>query len=132
MTKVRFKAVLFTGGFLLLSSPFLTGCSLLSDWWRQDEIAEYGETVFRKQNLITSQVMMLSESELSLRDQQKLQQAEAQMQKECHLLNQYASREMDAETIDLLFRKQVKDSIKGCELSIQQIEATLIELGIKE
>lgn len=131
MSKIQCKPVIFIGWLFFLSNG-LTGCSLLADLWQQDEIAEYGETVFRKQNLITSQVMMLSETELSEQNQQKLQQAEARMQKDCKLLNEYATREMDAVSIDLAFRRQVKESIKGCDLSIQRIEATLLELGIKE
>lgn len=123
---------LFCGLVILCSSQFLTGCSLISDAWNQDSIAEYGETVFRKQNLITSQVMMLSDSELSPENSRKLQQAESKMQKDCKLLNEYASREMDKATIDLLFQKQVRDSISSCDASIQSIQSLLAELGIVE
>ncbi len=119
-------------GLFIVSNVLLSGCSLMSDWWQQDEIAQYGENVFRKQNVLTSQVMMLSEADLSEHNQQRLQQAEAQMQAACKLLNEYATREMDAEKIDLLFQKQVKDSIKGCDTSIQKMEATLLELGIED
>lgn len=132
MAVIKFKAVTMTGWLIFSGNLLISGCSLLGDLWQQDEIAEYGETVFRKQNLLTSQVMMLSEAELSEQNQQRLQQAEARMQEDCKLLNQYATREMDAENIDLLFRKQVKDSIKGCDMSIQKMEATLLELGIQE
>ncbi len=122
----------WVGGLVFYSSMLVSGCSLMSDWWQQDEIAQYGENVFRKQNVLTSQVMMLSESDLSEQNQQRLQQAEAQMQAACKLLNEYAAREMDAEKMDLLFQKQVKDSIKGCDMSIQKMEATLLELGIDD
>ncbi len=131
MIKIHCKSLIFIGWIIFFSNG-LTGCSLLADLWQQDEIAVYGETVFRKQNLITSQVMMLSEGELSEQNLQKLQQAEAQMPKDCKLLNEYATREMDAVSIDLAFRRQVKESIKGCDISIQRIEATLLELGITE
>jgi hypothetical protein len=122
----------FFGGILVLTGMSLNGCSLFQDMVEQDNIAQYGEAVFRKQNEITSQIMMLSEAELSKEQYQKLQQAESQMQKNCQLLNEYASREMDKSSIDLVFKKRVRDSIENCDLSIQQIEHTLIELGINE
>lgn len=126
------KRTIFCGLLIFSSTGFLTGCSLFQDMWEQDAISEYGESVFRRQNLVTSQVMMLSESELSAQDSKKLQQAESKMQTDCKLLNEYATREMDKASIDLLFQKRVRDSIKGCDLSIQTMEATLKELGIKD
>lgn len=132
MIDLTLKRVFFCGVLVFTGSEILTGCSLLSDIWEQDTIAEYGESVFRRQNVITSQIMMLSESELSPENSQKLQQAEAQMQKDCKLLNEYANREMDKANIDLLFKKQVRDSIQGCDASIQKMEVLLRQLGIEE
>lgn len=132
MMDLTLKRAFFCGLLVFTGSECLTGCSLLSDIWEQDTIAEYGESVFRKQNVITSQIMMLSESELSPENSQKLQQAEAQMQKDCKLLNEYATREMDKANIDLLFQKQVRDSIQGCDDSIQKMEVLLGQLGIEE
>lgn len=126
------KHSIFCGLFIFYTSEFLTGCSLISDAWNQDSIAEYGETVFRKQNLLTSQVMMLSDADLSPENSQKLQQAESKMQKDCKLLNEYATREMDKAAIDLVFQKQVRDSISGCDASIQSIQSLLGQLGIAE
>jgi hypothetical protein len=123
---------LLLGGLFVFSTSLLLGCSLFNDLLTQDALAEYGESVFRKQNLITSKIMLLSESELSIENTQKLQQAESQMQQACRLLNEYATKEMDKANIDLLFRKQVKDSIKGCDLSIQQMGILLSQLGIEE
>lgn len=131
MMDFTLKRTIFCALLVLTSSGFLSGCSLFQDLWEQDTIAEYGESVFRRQNLITSQIMM-SEAELSAENTQKLQQAEAQMQKDCKLLNEYATREMDKASIDLLFQKQVKDSIPGCDASIQKMEVLLKQLGIKE
>lgn len=131
MMDLTLKRVIFCGLLALTGSEFLTGCSLFQDIWEQDSIAEYGESVFRRQNLITSQIMM-SEVELSAANTQKLQQAETQMQKDCKLLNEYASREMDNASMDLLFQKQVRDSIPGCDASIQKIEVLLKQLKIKE
>lgn len=126
------KCSVFCGLSLFFAGGFLTGCSLISDMWQQDSITKYGETVFRKQNLITSQVMMLSEADLSPENSQKLQQAESKMQTDCKLLNEYATREMDKETSDLVFQKRVRDSISGCDASIQAIQSLLGQLGIKE
>jgi len=119
----------FYAGFLLVFSH-LTGCALIADFWQQDALAAQGEAVFRRQNEITSQVMLLSETELSAPELQKLQHAEARMQQDCQLLNDYARRAIEDESMDLSFQQQVKNSIQGCEASIQKIEATLTELGI--
>lgn len=132
MMKLILKRALFSGLCVLVGSGALMGCSLVQDVWNQDDIAEHGEAVFRRQNAITSQVMMLSDSDLSASNQKKLQQAESKMQQECKLLNEYATREMDKKTSDVLFQKQVRDSIEGCDSSIKQIENTLVELGIKQ
>ena len=132
MIKVKLNRRFFSVCLLLIINGFLTGCSLFQDMLQQDSIAEYGEAVFRKQNLITSQVMLLPETELSAENYQKLQQAESQMQKECKLLNEYATREMDKAHIDLLFQKQVRDSISGCDASIHTIETLLNQLGITD
>lgn len=126
------KRSIFCAVFVVSGSEILTGCTLISDIWNQDSIAEYGETVFRKQNWITSQVMMLSESDLSPENAQKLQQAESQMEKECKLLNEYASREMDKTAIDLAFQKRVRDSISRCDLSLQAMQSLLTQLGIND
>lgn len=123
---------LFCGLSLFCGSAVLTGCSLISDLWNQDSIAQYGEVTFRKQNLVTSQVMMLLEdSDLSPENAKKLHTAEAKMQTECKLLNESATREMDKIASDLTFQKQVRDSISGCDASIQSIQSLLRQLGIK-
>jgi hypothetical protein len=132
MMDLTLKRVFFSGLLVLVGSVNLTACSLFQDMWQQDDIAAYGESVFRQQNLITSQIMMLSESELSAENSAKLQQAESVMQKDCKLLNEYATREMDKTAIDLLFKKQVRDSIKECDFSIHAVETLLGQLGIKE
>jgi hypothetical protein len=123
---------LFCGIGVLFLSELLTGCSLISDVWHQDAIAQYGENTFRKQNLITSQIMMLSDADLSAENTQKVQQAESKMQKECKLLNEYAVREMDNAVIDLTFQKKVRDSISSCDASIQSAQTLLNQLGINE
>lgn len=130
MLRLPLNRRFFSGLIFFFATHDLVGCSLFQDMWEQDTIAEHGEAVFRKQNLITSQIMMLSESDLSAENLQKLQQAESRMQKNCKLLNEYATKEMDKAVINLSFKKQVRDSIENCDLSIQQIENTLIELGI--
>ncbi len=128
MSNHRLRCFFYAGLLLVFSN--LTGCALIADFWQQDILAAQGEAVFRRQNEMTSQVMLLSETELSAPELQKLQQAEARMQQDCHLLNDYARREIEDESMDLSFQQQVKNSIQGCEASIQKIEATLTELGI--
>jgi hypothetical protein len=128
MSNHRLSCFFYAGVLLVFGN--LTGCALIADFWQQDALAAQGEAVFRRQNEMTSQVMLLSETELSESELQKLQQTEARMQQDCHLLNEYARREMEDESMDLAFQNQVKNSISACEASIQKIEATLTELGI--
>ncbi len=99
------------------------GCADIATIGNNDQIAEYAEAVFRKQNAITSRIMMSGgENE---NEDVKLRQAELAMYDACKLLNEYSSKEMDGETIGVLFKRKVRASIKGCDDSIHQVEIIL-------
>ncbi|WP_150048304.1 MULTISPECIES: hypothetical protein [Methylomonas] len=93
-----------------------------------DSFAAYAESVFRRQNELSSRLMMLSASNL-LQDTEQLDDAEHAMNDACHLLTEYAERENAGESISLMFKRQVKDSIEVCDLQIHQLEQMLLTLG---
>jgi hypothetical protein len=115
-----------------LSLNGLTACAVVNDLVGYTSTAEYVESVFKRQNAISTQVMMLPDTELSTENYETLLKAESTMQRDCQLLNDYARKEINQESISLLFKKQVKDSAKGCDLSIEIVESLLEDFDIDE
>ncbi|NOQ34842.1 MAG: hypothetical protein GQ569_03000 [Methylococcaceae bacterium] len=128
MIKRSLKRYAFYG--VLLSLNGLTGCAVFNEIFEYESTAEYVESVFKRQNAISTQVMMLSGTELEADEYEELLQAEAKMQQDCKLLNDYAVKEMDRESTSLLFKKQVKDSAEGCDLSIEEVESLLEDFDL--
>lgn len=124
------KRAVFCG--LLLNVVSLTGCAIFNNLFAYQSTAEYVESVFKRQNAISTQVMMLPETELDAEDYEELLQAEAKMQRDCKLLNDYAVKEMDRESTSLSFKKQVRDSAEGCDLSIEDVESLLEDFDLDE
>ena len=114
--------------FTIISSQILSGCTLFSAALNRD----YIESVFKRQNAISSHIMLISETELSKTDYEKLLQAESEMQRECRLLNQAAQESMDQQDSNLRFKKQVTDSVEDCNASLQEVESFLENLNIEE
>jgi len=112
--------------FCLLLS-LLNGCATFG----YASTADYVESVFKRQNAISTLIMMLSDSDLSAKDYDSLLQTEAKMQQACRLLNSYAIKEMSHESTSLLFKKQVKDSAENCEASTDDVESLLDDLDIE-
>ncbi|MCK5190675.1 MAG: hypothetical protein KAR12_11540 [Methylococcales bacterium] len=93
-----------------------------------ESISEYAELLFKQQNRLTQQVMMLSEEDISPEEEEKISQAELQMHDACHLLNEYANREMEGKGMSVFFRRRLKNSLKACEESVNNMEAVLMEI----
>ncbi len=93
--------------------------------------AEYVESIFKRQNAMSTLIMMLPDSELSAKDYDTLLQTEAKMQQDCQLLNDYAVKEMNHESTSLLFKKRVKDSAENCDLSVDEVESLLDDFDIE-
>lgn len=128
MMKVKYYRFCVT----LLAANALTGCAVFHDVFGYQSTAEYVESVFKRQNAISTQVMMLPETELEPEDYDELLKAEAQMQKDCKLLNDYAVKEMNNESTSLMFKKQVRDSAEGCDDSIQEVEELLEDFDLNK
>ncbi len=111
---------------LLLFSFILSGCSVLRESVISTEkISDYAEALFKRQNNLTQQVMMLVEEDLTVSEEEKLTAAEEAMHEACHLLNEYANREIEGQKISILFRKQVQGSFDECEKKVIEMEAIL-------
>jgi hypothetical protein len=89
----------------------------------REEFAQRVEHVFRLQNQMTSEVMMLQESE----QPQKygaLLQAEQNMQQMCADLNELVSRDNDGLSTGLFLQLRVEKSVTNCEqaaLAVKQL-----------
>ena len=94
--------------------------------------AEYVEAIFKRQNAMATQVMMLTDIEFSAEDEEELLQAETQMLQDCRLLNAYAVKEMNHESTSLLFKKRVKDSAEGCDESVDELESLLDDFDLDD
>ncbi|MGZ8136804.1 MAG: hypothetical protein ACXW1W_07515 [Methylococcaceae bacterium] len=93
----------------------------------REDIAHYVEDVFRLQNNMTSEVMMLIENN-DINNPDKLLQAEQQMQQMCKPLNEYVSREVDGLKNGFFLRWRLEESAKDCEQAAQHVKSLLIGL----
>jgi len=110
--------------FFLLSGCSITGETLSS----KERITVYAELLFKRQNVLTQQLMMLSEEDMTSADEETIFQAELQMHDACHLLNEYANREMEGEKTSVFFLRRVKNSLKTCDENIKNMESVLMEI----
>ncbi|MCX7097158.1 MAG: hypothetical protein NTV43_04545 [Methylococcales bacterium] len=90
----------------------------------KEEFTRYVEDVFRLQNSMTSEMMLLQETE-GINNGQALFAAEQQMQKACVSLNEYAARENDDASIGLLLQRRVQESAHECEQAALKLKALL-------
>ena len=117
--------------FLLALLVFflLSGCSITREALNSKErIAVYAESLFKRQNVLTQQLMMLSEEDMTLADEEIVFQAELQMHDACRLLNEYANREMEGKGMSVFFRRRVKNSLETCDESVNNMESVLMEI----
>ena len=112
-----------------LISFLLAGCISFGKSLKSTEsISEYAELLFKQQNRLTQQVMMLSEEDISPEEEEKISQAELQMHDACYLLIEYANREIEGKKMSVFFRRRVKNSLDSCSESIKIMELTLTEI----
>jgi hypothetical protein len=115
---------LFVGLSLLLMA-----CSSIPPSSRNfSNFSDYAESVFRRQNALSSRLMMLTEADL-LPDDDSLEDNEQAMHEACHLLNEYAEKESSGEFINPLFAHSVQISIEHCDQRIGALETLIIQLS---
>lgn len=93
----------------------------------REDFARYVEDVFRLQNKMTSEVMMLLETDESGSRHDELLQAEREMHEACAPLNEYADRDIEGQSIGLFLRRRVEKSAVDCEQSAFRVEALLLK-----
>lgn len=104
------------------SIPFLGGFG--ANGQSREDFEQHVEEIFRLQNRMTSEVMMLLEND----DDQKtalLMHAEQHMQQVCADLNEYASRDIDGLSIDFSLSRRVEKSAIDCEQAALAIKPLL-------
>lgn len=107
----------------------LVSCSIVDkSTFHHKQIAEYAELLFMRQNTVTQQVMMLFDEELSGQDEEQISKAELQMHDACHLLNEYANREIEGKSMSVFFRRKVKLSLEQCEERVRNMEWVLTRI----
>lgn len=117
---------------LILISITLSGCSLPffggygGQGMSRDEFSRYVEGVFRLQNSITSELMLLPESD-DTKKHEAILQAEQHMQEACAPLNEFVSRESDGLSNGLFLRRRVEKSAIDCERKAQEVKSLLAE-----
>ncbi len=113
-----FMALQFSG----CSVPFMGGYG--SQGRSREEFAQYVEEVFKLQNHVTSQIMVLMESS-DVKSHQPLLKAEQRMQDVCSPINEYASRDIDGLNIGLFLRRRVEKSAEDCDKAAREVEGLL-------
>jgi len=108
----------------------LTSCSYIHKPLQlKGDVIEYAETLFKRQNQVTLEVMMLLEEELTLAEEDRLSDAELQLHDKCQLLNEMAVYEMSGEEVSYYFQGQVQRSFKACDESVKNLEFILKQIG---
>lgn len=92
----------------------------------REEFARYVEDVFRLQNRMTSEVMMLLDTDELDGGHEDLLRAEREMHEVCASLNEYAERDIEGQSIGLFLRRRVEKSAVDCEKSAFRVEALLL------
>ncbi len=106
----------------ILITLALPACSTLPPTAQQyASFSDYAEAVFRHQNDLTSRIMMMTNNG-------GLEDSEQAMYDACQLLNEYAERELNGESMGVFFRRRVQASIENCDQKIHDLENLLVEL----
>ena len=108
----------------------LQGCAAFTwgygpDGQSREDFEHRIEGVFRLQNKMTSEVMMLQEGDVDAKAYEAILQAEQVMEKNCNYLNEYVSRDIDGLSKGLLLQRHVEKSVLDCETATQNVEALL-------
>jgi len=124
------KLPYFLGLFICMQAVLLQGCSLpfvggIGDTGlSKEEFARYVEEVFRFQNRMTSEVMMLTAGDDDS-DFSALLKSEQHMQQVCAPLNEYVSRDIDGLGTSLTLRRKVVKTTLDCDHAAHEVEALL-------
>ncbi len=102
--------------------PFFSGYG--ANGQSREDFEHHVEEIFRLQNQMTSEVMMLLENG-EAKKPEVLMQAEQNMQHVCADLNEYVSRDIDGLSSGLFLRRRVEKSAIDCEQAAIAIKPLL-------
>lgn len=113
----------------VMFTVLLQGCSWLwgsygANGQSREEFERYVENVFRLQNSLTSQVMMLQETD-ELQNAERVQQAEQRMRQQCDSLNEYVARDVDGQSSGFFLRRRVEKMAVECERAAHDLESLI-------
>ena len=106
---------------LIISFILFSSCTAVNDplgLRKITQIRHDAEAIFRRQNVVVSEVMILTMDE----ENTTLSEAEQEMLEACVELNAYAIRIRDKTGDDLLAQQRVLYSLDKCEASTSKLE----------
>jgi len=130
MTEWNTSWVNFPGLMLMFITLMLSGCvtpffgGYGANGQTREEFTHYVEGVFRLQNSMTSEIMLLQETD-DATNHKALLDAEQHMQEACAPLNEYVSRDIDGLDTGLFLRRRVEKSAVDCEKAAQKVKSLL-------
>lgn len=95
----------------------------------RDELRDYSEQVFRRQNGLTTRLMMASPSRDALSESERrlIDKAESRMNEACASLNEIAAARAIGRDVDLELENSVRRTVRACAASARRLE-DLLEL----
>ncbi|WP_374090836.1 hypothetical protein [Methylomicrobium lacus] len=115
---------------LVPAVALLSGCALSSSGgigdtgMTKEVFAHYVEEVFRFQNRMTSEVMMLMDADEGS-NLDVIMQSEQHMQEVCRPLNEYVARDIDGLGASLLLQRKVVKTTMDCDHAAHEVETLL-------
>ena len=115
----------------ILLATIVSGCSMPfsggygANGLSREAFSRYVEDVFRLQNRMTSEVMMLLETGDPASSPDDLLRAERQMHEVCASLNEYADRDIEGQNIGFFLQRKVEKSAVECEQAAFRVETLL-------
>jgi len=112
---------------IIIAFALFAGCAFIQDPLGQkkmEQLRQDAESIFRRQNTASSQVMILTMDE----EDGVLSDAELTMQEACAALNAYVIRAISSDDflmLDFLAQQQVINSLDNCDAATKKLEALL-------
>ncbi len=111
---------------LLASCRVLGGAGLAGNGRPGQSFSEYAENVFRLENRLTSEVMMLSDTD-GTANLPAIVQAEQRMHQACQALNDYATQKTEGRGVGIWLPIRARQSAVACENAAKTLQAALAE-----
>ncbi len=100
------------------------GAGQAGDMLPGQSFSEYAESVFRLQNSLTSEAMMLSDTD-GADNLAAIVQAELKMHQACQALNDYATQKTEGQRVGIWLPMRARQSAVACENAAKILQAAL-------